>query len=297
MENLILNVKKYIEAHPYFWASIFVLELVFIIYSLSDRVRNVFLKMFFDNQNSFQWGSVTAIAAVLAIIYSWQSNNKNIKANLVSKARIEWIQNVRNETSELIALYYSLFSIADFNSTQEIMIRAKEKSERLILYFGPVRGEFRNSSGISISSDNKIIVTENVTNILKNELTNTNKNEFIIKYISLLTDYFFEYHNNILNDKVLSLQGQKRHVASQLFDFPEQEYREVGFWSEEAGEEILYQEPKYINVEAKKQEEAIEKQITKILQPTNEFKDNLSFLRDVMRIYLKVEWSKAKNGK
>ncbi len=148
MENLILNVKKYIEAHPYFWASIFVLELVFIIYSLSDRVRNVFLKMFLDNQNSFQWGSVTAIAAVLAIIYSWQSNNKNIKANLVSKARIEWIQNVRNETSELIALYYSLFSIADFNSTQEIMIRAKEKSERLILYFGPVRGEFRNSSGI-----------------------------------------------------------------------------------------------------------------------------------------------------
>ena len=278
------------------WGLIATVEAVFIIYCYSNRVRNVFLKIFLDDQNAFQWGSVTAITAVLAIIYSWQSNNKNIKANLVSKARIEWIQNVRNETSELIALYYSLFSVADFNATQEIIIKAKEKSERLILYFGPVSGEIKDSGEISISSDNKILITDNVKNILKNETDNHNKNDFVIKYISTMTEYFFEYHNNIMNNTILSLQGQKEQAASRLFDFPEQEYDEVTVWNDEAQEEVTYKEPKYINTEAKKQEEAIEKAIINILQPTNEFKDNLSFLRDIMRIYLKIEWSKAKNG-
>ena len=296
MVKLFSNIKRIIQAHPYMWGLIATVEAVFIIYCYSNRVRNVFLKIFLDDQNAFQWGSVTAITAVLAIIYSWQSNNKNIKANLVSKARIEWIQNVRNETSELIALYYSLFSLADLKATQEIIIKAKEKSERLILYFGPVSGEIKDSGEISISSDNKILITDNVKNILKNEADNHNKNDFVIKYISTMTEYFFEYHNNIMNNTILSLQGQKEQAASRLFDFPEQEYEEVTVWNDEAQEEVTYKEPKYINTEAKKQEEAIEKAIINILQPTNEFKDNLSLLRDIMRIYLKVEWSKAKNG-
>lgn len=296
MDKLVLNIKKIIQAHSYMWVLIAAVEAVVIIYCYSNRVRNVFLKIFLDDQNAFQWGSVTAITAVLAIIYSWQSNNKNIKANLVSKARIEWIQNVRNETSELIALYYSLFSVADFNATQEIIIKAKEKSERLILYFGPVSGEIKDSGEISISGDNKILITDNVKNILKNETDNHNKNDFVIKYISTMTEYFFEYHNNITNNTILSLQGQKEQAASRLFDFPDQEYDEITIWHDDAQEEVTYKEPKYINIEAKKQEEAIEKAIINILQPTNEFKDNLSFLRDIMRIYLKIEWSKAKNG-
>ena len=276
------------------WGLIATVEAVFIIYCYSNRVRNVFLKIFLDDQNAFQWGSVTAITAVLAIIYSWQSNNKNIKANLVSKARIEWIQNVRNETSELIALYYSLFSVADFNATQEIIIKAKEKSERLILYFGPVSGEIKDSGEISISDDNKILITDNIKDILKNEADNHNKNDFVIKYISTMTEYFFEYHNNIKNNTILSLQGEKEQAASRLFDLPDQEYDEVTVRYGEA--EFTYEEPKHINIEAKQQAEDIEKEIINILQPTNEFKDNLSFLRDIMRIYLKIEWSKAKNG-
>lgn len=294
MVKLFSNIKRIIQAHPYMWGLIATVEAVFIIYCYSNRVRNVFLKIFLDDQNAFQWGSVTAITAVLAIIYSWQSNNKNIKANLVSKARIEWIQNVRNETSELIALYYSLFSVADFNATQEIIIKAKEKSERLILYFGPVSGEIKDSGEISISDDNKILITDNIKDILKNEADNHNKNDFVIKYISTMTEYFFEYHNNIKNNTILSLQGEKEQAASRLFDLPDQEYDEVTVRYGEA--EFTYEEPKHINIEAKQQAEDIEKEIINILQPTNEFKDNLSFLRDIMRIYLKIEWSKAKNG-
>lgn len=296
MAKLVLNIRNIIKNHPYIWVSIAAAEFFFIIYCLSDRIRNVFLKIFLDNQNTFQWGSVTAITAVLAIIYSWQSNNKNIKANLVSKARIEWIQNVRNETSELIALYYSLFTVVDLNSAQEIIIKAKEKSERLILYFGPVYGEIKDSDGIFISGDNKILITDNVKNILKNEVDNINKNEFVIKYISTMTEYFFEYYNNIMNNSVLGLQEKKRLFLSQIYDFPGQEYNEYMEFDEEAEEEVIYSDHKYINVEARKQSEAIEKEIIKISQPSNEFKDNLSFLRDIMRIYLKVEWSKAKNG-
>ena len=294
MVKLFSNIKRIIQAHPYMWGLIATVEAVFIIYCYSNRVRNVFLKIFLDDQNAFQWGSVTAITAVLAIIYSWQSNNKNIKANLVSKARIEWIQNVRNETSELIALYYSLFSLADLKATQEIIIKAKEKSERLILYFGPVSGEIKDSGEISISDDNKILITDNIKDILKNEADNHNKNDFVIKYISTMTEYFFEYHNNIKNNTILSLQGEKEQAASRLFDLPDQEYDEVTVRYGEA--EFTYEEPKHINIEAKQQAEDIEKEIINILQPTNEFKDNLSFLRDIMRIYLKIEWSKAKNG-
>ena len=40
-------------------------------------------------------------------------NQKKIDAQLIAHARIEWIQNVRNTTAELISLYFALLNTYD----------------------------------------------------------------------------------------------------------------------------------------------------------------------------------------
>lgn len=65
-------------------------------------------EIFFNDVGNFQWGSVTAIGALLAflasvgsIIVTLSISKKNRRADLVSKARLEWIKEVRHHTAEL----------------------------------------------------------------------------------------------------------------------------------------------------------------------------------------------------
>lgn len=92
---------------------------------------------------------IVIIVAIIGGLYSIYTNNrmkvfqekwnqKQLDADLKAKARIEWIQKVRETTAELITAYYSVLNT--MNSTEEIhskYIIAREKSELLILFFGP----------------------------------------------------------------------------------------------------------------------------------------------------------------
>lgn len=67
-------------------------------------------EIFFNDVGNFQWGSVTAIGALLAflasvgsIIVTLSISKKNRRAELVSKARLEWIKEVRHLTAELLS--------------------------------------------------------------------------------------------------------------------------------------------------------------------------------------------------
>jgi hypothetical protein len=62
---------------------------------------------------------VVVIVAIIGVINNIHTNKKSndfqsawnqkqLDVNLKSKARIEWIQKVRNITAELIALYYKI---------------------------------------------------------------------------------------------------------------------------------------------------------------------------------------------
>ena len=43
-------------------------------------------------------------------------NQKNIDANLIAQARIEWIQNVRKTTSELLVHYFAMLNLANIDN-------------------------------------------------------------------------------------------------------------------------------------------------------------------------------------
>lgn len=94
--------------------------------------------------------AIPVIIAIITIYYNQKANNRSIKANIVAKARIEWIQEARNSISDFctivtehsVAKEMFLF-VLDFNkldaSHQEIIQTFPTKinglKNKILLYF------------------------------------------------------------------------------------------------------------------------------------------------------------------
>lgn len=147
------------------------------------------VNIFFDNKDNFQWASIAAFIAFIgscaSVWIAWLNNkntidkqermsqanlalqekmNKiNFKGNVVSKARIEWIQEVRKKSVDFMSACYNLFEfVSSFEvapAKSEEFLKLKSEVEKhgtlLILYFGP-----------DSNKNNELIVTI-VANILE----------------------------------------------------------------------------------------------------------------------------------
>ncbi|PHA82769.1 hypothetical protein [Bacillus pseudomycoides] len=141
------------------------------------------VNIFYDVNGNFQWLSMTALAAL--IVSPWISihNNKktlekqkemneiNFKGNVVSKSRIEWIQEVRKLSVAFISSFYNLTNYVNeleldgfFNEPthqkrigkvkknhelMKLINTLKEKGTLLILYFGPDTSKNSNNEFIN----------------------------------------------------------------------------------------------------------------------------------------------------
>lgn len=141
------------------------------------------VNIFYDVNGNFQWLSMTALAAL--IVSPWISihNNKktlekqkemneiNFKGNVVSKSRIEWIQEVRKLSVAFISSFYNLTNYVNeleldgfFNEAthqkrigkvkknhelMKLINTLKEKGTLLILYFGPDANKNSNNEFIN----------------------------------------------------------------------------------------------------------------------------------------------------
>ncbi len=114
-------------------------------------------------------------------------NQKNIDADLRAKARIEWIQNVRHTSAELISLYYQLLNSTDKSTLFKAFIESQAKAELLILFFGPEVQ--KQNQEVSISSS-----------ILSQE-SNEGKNDLIVEFLSQLTSDFYLYYTKALKNE------------------------------------------------------------------------------------------------
>ncbi|MCK3935726.1 hypothetical protein HCC45_05205 [Streptococcus suis] len=63
---------------------------------------NPVISAFLTSTGEFNWTSITAIAAVVAIFMTSTINLKGIKANLVSKSRLEWVAKTKEELNLFI---------------------------------------------------------------------------------------------------------------------------------------------------------------------------------------------------
>lgn len=106
---------------------------------------------------------------------------KQIDADLVAKSRIQWIQEARKHTADLISLYYKILNEDNQNEIYKLISLAREKNELLILYFGPEKGENQ-------------YIKENDKDILMNEFNNKGKNVYIINFLERLFYDFLKYY-------------------------------------------------------------------------------------------------------
>lgn len=84
-----------------------------------------FFKILFVTDKGFQWVSITAIVGLGTLMYNIYSTRKNNYYNTVSKARIEWIKEHRNNMAKLILnLDICLFKLEELEYLKE---NSKEK--------------------------------------------------------------------------------------------------------------------------------------------------------------------------
>jgi hypothetical protein len=118
--------------------------------------------IFFDDNGNFVWASIAAFVALIAALINlynvYKTNKSNFKSNVVSKSRIEWIQEVRKQSVAFISSFYKLVNYIkgfDFDYFREpdhkkrieriekdqelsrLISELREKGTLLILYFGP----------------------------------------------------------------------------------------------------------------------------------------------------------------
>ncbi|PEZ31990.1 hypothetical protein [Bacillus thuringiensis] len=195
------------------------------------------VNIFFDNHNNFQWASIAAFIAFIgscaSVWIAWlnnkntigkqeqmsqanldlqeKMNKSNFKGNVVSKARIEWIQEVRKLSVAFISSFYNLanyvkeleldgfFNEADHKKRIEkikknhelmkLINTLKEKGTLLILYFGPdtsknINNEFINYI-VSLIMDraDQMGVSEEANSFLRQEDNIRSLKDFLRIYL------------------------------------------------------------------------------------------------------------------
>lgn len=256
-----------------------------LINKLIDVIQQVLTK---DNETFFSTGDFIAIGlaffSALVTIYIGISTNyvnkkinaDNIDANITANARIEWIQNVRNCTAEVISQYYTALNETDVDKILMHIIAARKNMEMLILYFGPE----------DCKDENTIDMFD--------EKTNNGKNDLIVKFLINISKDFVTYYENTKKGLVERAEQKFSVAESKLYKSvigtASQEEVEVG------GETFLNTEYLFEKTAEEQYEKArIELSQAKALYTILD--GRLIWLRDAMRIYLKIEWNKAKKGK
>ncbi|KAB2447030.1 hypothetical protein ACQCWD_20760 [Bacillus thuringiensis] len=204
------------------------------------------VNIFFDNHNNFQWASIAALIALIgscaSVWIAWlnnkntigkqeqmsqanldlqeKMNKSNFKGNVVSKARIEWIQEVRKQSVDFMSACYNLFDfitltidniIGDINTEKEF-VRLKNEIEKngtlLILYFGP-----------DSNKNNELIVSV-VANIL--ERTKNKNGWYDVRELPALA-----YQVDVLRDFLrIYFKVEWKRANGEIKDFQVQEYLE-----------------------------------------------------------------------
>lgn len=206
-------------------------------------------------------------------------NKRKIDADLKAKARIDWIQSVREHTAELFAIYYAILKETNKDNLLNKMQEAKKHSDILILFFGDLN-----------SVDNKYDKT-----VLNNRNGNGGKNEMMVKCISLLFERINQYYNDVQSNKLGSLEESYKLARNMMHDYPIDEVFH-GCSVDEDGEEYPIIEPIWDPELVNNVKEA-ETQLNDYRKSIMEIHGLINELRDYMRLYLKIEWDIAKTGK
>lgn len=255
-----------------------------------EKVFGIIIDFFTTIQNNFTVSDflVVTTAIISAAISIWsikkstkfeqEWNQKQLDADLKSKARIEWIQKVRENTAELISLYYAMLKETNKDSLFEQLREAKKMNDLLILYFGPENNEMVDDFSV-------LECTE----------TNNGKNDVLVQYLSSLFVEFNEYYKNTSRDVLSIIKSHRKDLWDDMINKPIDKIPIAPYITPD-GEEIEQYEPVWDEGLQQKVKEC-DMQINSYYKQISVLENKLEELRNYMRIYLKLEWNKAKEGK
>ncbi len=231
-----------------------------------------------EKSQFFNSETIAILAAILSLgglifttVYTIKQNSKLQNSN----ARVEWIQNVRNVTAEIISAYSAALNEDNPDKVQKIIIEVREKIERLILFFGHEA------------------TTKKEIDILDTK-TNEGKNGLIVEFLTNLSGDFVQYNKNVKSGILTQEEARLDNLSSKLQDnivgVSHQENIEVD------GEYYTNTEYEF-NEKFKRKYDNVQEKINEIKEFNEGLASDLINLRNVIRIYLKIEWNKAKKGK
>lgn len=252
-------------------------------------------------------GTIAGIFANVYINYRQTKKNeelqkeitqKQIDANLKAKARIEWIREVREKSSEFMSLLRSLQK--EEISFHEQWLKVEETSELLKLFFSSKTIEDIEKD-IYVHNDNdidNIFVSEKAKEILYNECNNNDKNIFVRRYIECLIEL---YENNKYKSYTKHRKIIAKKLNKDLFDQISLEFEDVDKMVEEknrpekTGKDL--NEGKILEYESLKTSiPNYQRKLEEIDQSLQEYREVISEFSKIISYYLKIEWDKAKKG-
>lgn len=192
---------------------------------------------------------------IFVAVYSVRKTSKQ----QIAKARIEWIQDVRQATAEFILACYEALHIENDVERKQKLSNLHEKRFLLTLYFGP---------------ENK-----NVEVDLLCENSNDGKHKKLIELIEAIE----KYHVDERQTAIMRVENAKESALNVLLN--EEFGHEFDKTSEEEYRDCL-----------KELEQDVAQTPIKI-EKINEQFNRIEQLTTSMRIYLKLEWNRAKRGK
>ena len=105
-ENLfdckLIITSKYAEKKKKLYISIYYILVILVIIGLIIVNHYSPTNIFFDKNGGFQWVGITSLVALFTFIYSIYSNNKKNKYEIISKERIRWINEIKQQVAELL---------------------------------------------------------------------------------------------------------------------------------------------------------------------------------------------------
>lgn len=262
--------------------------------------------IFYDYKGDFVWSSVAAgvslFAAILSIVgvivgvYINRKTQKDIAkqqidANLKAKARIDWIEKVRGNSSNLLVQLLSLQKEnANFNERWESI---EQYSELLKLYFSSkkvpsIKKEIRVIK-------NRIEMSDKAKKIILNEKSNDNKNQYMIRYIDCLITIYQDNSFEKVKKTLALLTQIDRNILDEQMDL--RYYDKTDEF--EDGMRAYKPNPDYeekLN-DLEKKEYKIGKEINQNKIKLAEFSNAVNEFSLIISLYLKIEWDKAKEGK
>lgn len=165
--------------------------------ALPTMAIDIWQVLFFTQGGRFNWLSITSIVAIVTFIWSIIYNKKKLKADLISKARLNWMDKVRS----LYAAYIEAFGEYRYLYSEVFVEKDRDKKEL----------------------DNKMVEVRKLYYELELYIPSNKSNSDLLKYINLMwyeLSYISDYYNyGRQHDKIVSVKtGVKRSNYETVVD-------------------------------------------------------------------------------